>query len=132
MAVFVGMGEKLWDRAIPRISKRELSVRQFYELYMIPNRPVIITDMVEGWGAAKWVKPDGALNTAAIKEEFGSAEVTIHNCSKQIQDLGRLETTDMTVGEYMDWWDIRSKSPDAGQTNLLYLKDWNFCKEHPT
>ncbi len=121
---------EVWDKVIPRISRKQLSVSQFYEEYMIPNRPVIITDMVEGWGATHWVKPDGSLNTAAIKEAFGNAEVTIHNCSRQIQDLGRLETTDMTVGEYLDWWDVRTHSPDADQ--LLYLKDWNFCKENPT
>ena len=123
---------EVWDKAIPRISKKDISVRQFYEAYMIPNRPVIITDMVEGWRATQWVMPDGNLNTAAIREAFGGAEVTIHNCSKQIKDLGRLETADMTVGEYLDWWDGRSQTFNADQANLLYLKDWNFCKENPT
>jgi hypothetical protein len=121
-----------WDKAIPRVSKKVLSIRQFYEVYMIPNRPVIITDMVEGWGAANWVKPDGTLNTVALKKEFGNAEVTVHNCSKVIKDMGRLETTDMTVGQYLDWWDGRSQSADNDKINLLYLKDWNFCKENPT
>jgi hypothetical protein len=119
-----------WEKEIPRISRKALSVRQFYEVYMIPNRPVIITDMVEGWRATDWLKPDGSLNTAVVKEAFGNAEVTVHNCSKQIRDLGRLETKDMTVSEYLDWWELRSQSSDDDQH--LYLKDWNFCKENPT
>ena len=118
-----------WDSTIPRISSRVLSLTRFYKDFMIPNRPLIITDMTEGWGARDWINIDGSIDLLRIQNDFGASEVTVHNCSKQIQDMGRLETLEMSVREYIDWWSNRSGT--SQDENLLYLKDWNFCKEFP-
>jgi len=119
--------DEKWDCVIPRISSKELTVESFYGDFMLKNRPVLITDITEGWEALKWVQKS-KLNSTFIKETFGESQVTIHNCTKHIQDLGRLETTEMTVRNYLEWWDA-SRGSDSG--DVLYLKDWNFCKEHP-
>ena len=116
---------------IPRIPSKDMSSQRFYEDYMIPNRPVIITDLVDGWDVLKWVDGSGRLKTAHVKENFGKSEVTVHNCSNQIRDMGRLETKCMSVGQYLDWWESRSQSCEDQSAELLYLKDWNFCKEFP-
>ena len=117
-----------WDSVIPKISSKELSVARFYDEFMLKNRPVIITEITEGWEALNWINAEGSLNSSKVRESFGTCQVTVHNCSKQIQDLGRLETIEMTVGEYLNWWDGRALQSSE---NLLYLKDWNFCKDFP-
>ena len=128
----------IWDGKIPKISCHELSLRRFYEDFMFSNKPIIIDNLTESWGAMEWVKDDGRLDSAAIIRAFGACQVTVHNCSRTIEDMGRLETKEMSVKEYLSWWESRfktasckkSSSPDRG-SDLLYLKDWNFCKEFP-
>ncbi len=119
--------EDNWDCIIPRISSKELTVENFYRDFMLKNRPVLITDMIEGWEALKWVQKN-QLNSSFVKNTFGASQVSVHNCTKHIQDLGRLETMEMTVGNYLDWWD---SSRGSDSVDVLYLKDWNFCKEYP-
>jgi hypothetical protein len=120
-----------WNSTIPRISSKELSVTSFYRDFMIQNRPLIITNMTDGWEARNWTKDDGTVNTVKIQHSFGSSQVTVHNCSKQIKDMGRLETREMSIGEYLEWWKDRPASSSSQVNDLLYLKDWNFCKEFP-
>ena len=121
-----------WDRNVPRISCEELSLSRFYNEFMIPNMPVIITGLVERWKVRSWILPNGEIDTKKIKQQFGDSQVTVHNCANEIKDMGRLETREMTVREYLEWWENRPKASSTQSTSdLLYLKDWNFCKEHP-
>jgi hypothetical protein len=98
---------------------------------MIPNLPVIITDVLTDCNAAcDWIDAGGAINAAFFAEKFGETEITVHNCSAKV--MGRLKTKTMTIAEYMQCW--RKKSPDVQpkkqpnqQPDLYYLKDWCFC-----
>jgi hypothetical protein len=93
---------------IERRAAHGLSTAEFYEKYMLANKPVIITGAMGSWRAMQdWVTsagtPDARVNTSFLAERFGSAVVTAHNCNRMV--MGRLRTKDMTVAEYMAWWE---------------------------
>jgi len=82
--------------------------------------------------------------------------VTVHNCARRIGGLDQLPTREMTISQFLEWWDGPrlggaggggeggggggSGGGGGGGENdrsretyhdILYLKDWNFGKEFP-
>lgn len=41
------------------------------------------------------------------------------------QPQDQLATCEMSIGQFLDWWD------GTRGDDLLYLKDWNFAKDFP-
>jgi hypothetical protein len=112
------------SNVVPRISAQSLTVGEFYDRFMIPNRPVIITGVLADSKAAKdWIDASGAINAEFFSERFGETEITVHNCSRKV--MGRMKTKSMTIADYMQTWNCKQKQKE--QSNLFYLKDWCFC-----
>ena len=68
--------------------------------------------------------------------------VTVHNCARRIGGLDQLATREMTISQFLEWWDgprlggggVGGGGGGGGSNvddEILYLKDWNFAKEFP-
>ena len=58
--------------------------------------------------AAKKQRPSAArrLDAAHLRAVCGAEEITVHNCAPQARRvMGRLKTSQMTLAEYIGWWD---------------------------
>eukprot|EP00802_Teleaulax_amphioxeia_P010629 Tamp_10657.p1 GENE.Tamp_10657~~Tamp_10657.p1 ORF type:complete len:562 (+),score=108.24 Tamp_10657:2-1687(+) len=85
-----------------------------------------------GWRAwREWVTEDGALNSRLLRDKFGHVCVTAHNCARRVRGMDELMTRQMTVAQFLDWWDGPRAAGNGADVDLFYLKDWNFAKEFP-
>lgn len=85
----------------------KLSHRQFLEDYGVPGKPVVLTEVTEGWKALNWT-PD------SLASRFGDEWVDI-TPSASLEEA----TLEMTLSEYVEYL----KQPDE---RMLYLTSWNF------
>ena len=90
-----------------------LSAEEFREQYARPGKPVILTDVTEGWEALKWT-PDFLAQIAP--------EVEVSAVATDSRSLGQAVT--MSLKEYVDYF----KAPDERK---LYMINWAFEKDHP-
>ena len=147
-----------------------LSYADFSERYMQANRPVVIQGLMRMMTTTNsnknscwksrlwWLKRDHdsdqlVPDTGFLKREFGSEVVPVARQAQSGFSANRPVPSEMTVADYMDWWDsfhaIKKKEQDVvveqdtGDTPsettttttpepLLYLKDWKFVASHPT
>ncbi|XP_074579925.1 arginine-specific demethylase JMJ20 isoform X2 [Curcuma longa] len=121
---------------VERIDGRALSYDEFVERYLKPNRPVVLTGLMDDWrAAADWLAPDGGgPNLHFFADHFGKSVVQVADCStREFTDQKRQE---MTVAEFISYWlklslEKRSVLCSDESKPLLYLKDWHFNKEYP-
>jgi histone arginine demethylase JMJD6 len=75
--------------------RHNLSLGEFRETYLRPQRPVVITDAIEHW-------PARSLWTFAyFKERFGTARVGVHRYDEE-HEFRPDAVSEMTLGEYVD------------------------------
>ncbi|KAL4584910.1 hypothetical protein LXL04_009521 [Taraxacum kok-saghyz] len=122
---------------VEKVNGNELSYTSFVENYFSKNKPVVLTGLMDDWGACRnWVFDDGRPNLQFISSTFGNSKVQVADCgSREFTDQNR---SDMSVSEFIaKWHDVSSTengNPSTSKLNgntLLYLKDWHFVKEYP-
>jgi hypothetical protein len=103
--------------SVPRVRLSSLSVQEFRDQYMLPNKPVLLTGATAAWRAVReWVSADGQPNVQELANAFGNSMVSVVG-----RNGGRRQ---MTVAEYAGWWEARETSSDP--EDVLYLKDWHL------
>lgn len=116
---------------IPRISSNTLSYDDFFENYMLANKPVIITEISDHWNCVKkWLKMnEKVIDFEYLKENLKDRSVPVANCSKQY--FNSHEKSEISLHKYLDWWkDFIASGHDSKDTDdLLYLKDWHLQQE---
>lgn len=118
------------EEAVPRRPIDSLTPAEFRRLYLVPNRPVVLTGATVGWRAASdWVTADGEPDLPALARLFGEDVVPVADCSRNGRLGGRAAAAcrDMRVAEYAAWWQGSGRA--SGE--CLYLKDWTFAAKHP-
>lgn len=118
--------------SIPKISSDTLSYDDFFERYMLPNRPVIITDVSQSWTCVKkWLKAnETAIDFDSLRQHLKDRLVPVANCSKQ--HFNSHEKSETHLHKYLDWWEKYAASNHQLEDNneeLLYLKDWHLQQE---
>ncbi|KAK2993203.1 hypothetical protein RJ640_005171 [Escallonia rubra] len=122
---------------VEKVNGKELTYSDFVQRYLLTNRPVILTGLMDDWRSCKdWVLDDGRPNLPFLSSHFGNSKVQVADCgSRDFTDQKRIE---MSVSEFIEHWlelslkdynNISTKE-DCGKS-LLYLKDWHFVKEYP-
>ncbi|XP_002977533.2 jmjC domain-containing protein 4 isoform X2 [Selaginella moellendorffii] len=111
---------------VPVEDGTSLSYQEFRERYLLPNKPVLVTGLMEHWRASRdWVDDHGKPDLEFLARNFGGSKIQVADCGeREFTDQKRLE---MTVSEFVTHW----KSDDPERRALLYLKDWHFVKEFP-
>ena len=78
------------EEAVPRRPIDSLTPAEFRRLYLVPNRPVVLTGATVGWRAASdWVTADGEPDLPALARLFGQDVVPVADCSRNGRLGGR-------------------------------------------
>ena len=118
-------------REIERRHCRDLDYNDFVSTFMIPNQPVIIGGLMEGWRATQeWASADNhgisRPNLQRLADLFGNDIVPVHVQARGGFTTNRPKKVEMTLAEYANWWESRTDD----DSELLYLKDWKFAAVH--
>jgi hypothetical protein len=142
-------------QTITAVEKRSgLSYDDFFKNYLVPNKPVIITDLHTNFLCTQhWTKLDNNVrrpNFEYLSQNFGASKINVAQCNEQqYNDQKRLP---MNFQEYITYWKTRieqrnncpkqehesdtdedtcPKSRDYLDASLLYLKDWHLIQQYP-
>ena len=76
---------------IDRVDANQLSYDAFWAGYMLENRPVVISNVTEGWRSVEeWVAADGTLDLDAICRRCARSTVQVADCnSKESSESGQ-------------------------------------------
>ncbi|EOY20877.1 2-oxoglutarate (2OG) and Fe(II)-dependent oxygenase superfamily protein isoform 2, partial [Theobroma cacao] len=126
------MGIKIGGQ-IEKVNGRELSYSEFAERYLAKNQPVVLTGLMDDWGACKdWVSSNGQPNLHFFSTHFGKSKVQVADCgAREFTDQKRVE---MSVLEFVNHWlqgSVEDLDGNGNGKSVLYLKDWHFVKEYP-
>lgn len=117
--------------SIPRVSSNHLTYDDFFQNYMLLNRPVIITEVSANWECVhKWLKMnEKVIDFDYLKANLTDRPVPVANCSKQY--FNAHEKSEISLHKYLDWWRefISSGHSLTAHDDLLYLKDWHLQQE---
>jgi len=111
--------------------KSPLAYDEMFKTILMKNQLCVIgPEATKNWRSRQlWVKPDGTPNFEYIKENFGDVTAPVADCSRvEYNAHSKLE---MTVKDFVDYWeDYGAKSYDKNE-RCLYLKDWHFTRDFP-
>lgn len=116
--------------SIPRISDNKLSYDEFFQTYMLSNKPVLITDISQNWDCVKnWLMVnEKSINFKYLRDHLKDRPVPVANCSKQ--QFNAHEKSEISLHKYLDWWEkYIASNHSLNSEDLLYLKDWHLQQE---
>ena len=106
----------------PVKNSENMSYNDFFHQHMVKNLPCLIKNLMTNWKAMT----DYVINNEPNIDFFATLdttkEVPVANCSAKY--FNSQEKCSMTLQEYLDYW-------MSDRSELLYLKDWHFTKDHP-
>ena len=106
----------------PVKNSENMSYNEFFHQHMLKNSPCLIKNLMTNWKAMT----DFVINNEPNIDFFATLdtakEVPVANCSAKY--FNSQEKFSMTLQEYLDYW-------MSDRSELLYLKDWHFTKDHP-
>jgi len=108
-----------------------LSYDEMFRDILMKNQLCIIgPSATETWCSRQlWVKQDGTPNFDYIKENFGNATAPVADCCKnEFNSHCKLE---MTVKDFVEYWQRYSTVSKSEKERCLYLKDWHFTRDFP-
>jgi len=112
--------EKLAE--FPIKNSENMNYNEFFHQHLVKNSPCLIKNLMKNWKAMT----DFVLNNEPNIDFFATTldstlEVPVANCSAKY--FNSQEKCSMTLQEYADYW-------KSERSELLYLKDWHFTKDH--
>ena len=99
-----------------------MSYNEFFHQHMVKNLPCLIKNLMTNWKAMTDFVLDNEPNIDFFATLDTTKEVPVANCSAKY--FNSQEKCSMTLQEYLDYW-------MSDRSELLYLKDWHFTKDHP-
>ncbi|KAI6240175.1 JmjC domain-containing protein 4 isoform X1 [Aphelenchoides fujianensis] len=97
----------------PRVDADQLSTADFIKNFLLPNKPVIITNATKGWKAVeKFLGDDGKPDFDFLLQEFGRQTVPVTTCS-----TGKVEK--------MPSSDEYRRNPFTDK----YIRDWHLFSD---
>ncbi|XP_052812566.1 2-oxoglutarate and iron-dependent oxygenase JMJD4-like isoform X2 [Mya arenaria] len=108
-----------------------IEYQKFFVDYLLPNKPCIFSpNVTELWNSRKlWVTGDGKPNIAYLRKHFGDAVVPVADC--KVEQYSSHPKREMTLNEYLDYWQEYQAKDYPPDLPCLYLKDWHFTKAFP-
>jgi len=109
------------EQTFPLVDRRSgLSLREFRHEYLFPQRPVVITDTLNGWAAlAKWTFPFFA-------GRYGRDQVRVYRYDRE-EEFQDKAAEHVTFGSY-----IEAVTSQDWSSYPYYLRDnWRLLHDHP-
>lgn len=109
-----------------------LTYNAFFDKFMTKNVPVIITGIADQWECMNWINDSKTqchsscgVNFEYLKQKIHNEQnVPIANCSKVY--FNSHEKTEITFGQFIDYWQHQVQADERESNELLYLKDWHL------
>ncbi|KAF0706119.1 hypothetical protein AaE_014263 [Aphanomyces astaci] len=116
---------------VPRIDAAALSYEAFCELYMAPNRPVLIRNIGSDWPIYHaWRRSEhNDVNHAYLRATFGHATVPVVGYGR-LDAYGEEDRCTMPLGFSVATYLTLLESGEA-QAAQKYMKDWHFTRDFP-
>ncbi|XP_049548391.1 2-oxoglutarate and iron-dependent oxygenase JMJD4 homolog [Anopheles darlingi] len=115
---------------IERVALKDFSYNEFFQKYMRPNRPVIITSVADGWDCfRRWIDRSvhpHRLDVQFLRGTIPNLTVPIADCAKQHYNAH--EKTEMKLYDFLDSW---TDHQDTEVRSRYYLKDWHLRSAIP-
>ncbi|XP_021341709.1 uncharacterized protein LOC110442430 isoform X2 [Mizuhopecten yessoensis] len=104
-----------------RICPSDISYDDFFQKYLLQNKPCIISsELTQDWLSRRhWI--DG---------ETGDAVAPVANCGQEKFSSQCKE--EMRMSEFLDYWGNYMSKGHPRSQKCLYLKDWHFTKAFPS
>ncbi|XP_074629189.1 2-oxoglutarate and iron-dependent oxygenase JMJD4-like isoform X2 [Acropora palmata] len=101
----------------------------FFRDFLLENQLCVFSsEITEDWRSRKEWVTNGKPNLEFLSNRFGYAIAPVANCSQA--EYNSQVKQDMSVTEFCDYWKS-SFQDEKNKTEVLYLKDWHFCKAFP-
>ncbi|XP_067018397.1 2-oxoglutarate and iron-dependent oxygenase JMJD4-like isoform X3 [Acropora muricata] len=98
----------------------------FFRDFLLANQLCVFSsEITEDWRSRKEWVTNGKPNLEFLSNRFGHAIAPVANCSQA--EYNSQVKQDMSVTEFCDYWKS-SFQDEKNKTEVLYLKDWHFCK----
>lgn len=122
----------------------ELSYQNFFTNYLLPNIPVLVTGISQGWECMNWTRTDQNAHNDQCGIDFsylvgklgGCVKVPVADCQQEY--FNSHKKLDLSFNEFIDYWRNRVQPvadaehlPCDKAESLLYLKDWHLRRELP-
>ncbi|XP_071448147.1 2-oxoglutarate and iron-dependent oxygenase JMJD4 [Hetaerina americana] len=113
---------------IARISG-DVPYSEFFHKYMANNIPCIFEESVtKSWLSRKlWVK-DELPNFEYLRENFGETIAPVANCNENY--FGSQKKTDMSISDFLRYWEEFISKNYPADMPVLYLKDWHMKRNY--
>ncbi|XP_078600346.1 2-oxoglutarate and iron-dependent oxygenase JMJD4-like isoform X1 [Branchiostoma floridae x Branchiostoma japonicum] len=110
---------------------KPITYQEFFSSYLRTNRPCLFGSHVTShWRSRReWASEDGKPNWNALKQLFGQLTVPVADCKKV--EYQAQPKCDMTLAEFLHYWQDYCTSHHNPSKPCLYLKDWHFCRSVP-
>lgn len=106
--------------SIPKISINNINYNEFFKDYMLPNIPVLLTEVSTEWECKNWINgKTNQINFEYLKENISNMKVPVANCS--VKYFNSHEKSEINFYDFLDYW----RTGDY-ENNLFYLKDWHL------
>lgn len=117
-------------------------MKQFWKEYLIPNKPVCLTDLTQNWNC--WndfrLKNTNTLNFEWLDQKFGSLLVPVVDTSKQTSYFSAADSDSISNQQQQNQWSFSSylkylkernttTTQNDSSSSKFYLKDWHFVSE---
>lgn len=107
----------------------KLTYANFFNEYLLNNKPCKILDVCQNWEATKlWVQ-DGKPNFSYLHNKYGPSKVTLYNCNEKYFNSQKTEQCEFT--DYLKYWEQNIIIKNRSEQRLLYLKDWHLKNQFP-
>lgn len=132
--------EKYKEPSYPFVNEIEehhvdnLSYNDFFDRFMVLNKPVLISGIADQWECMNWIDSKNTVNSGTnfdyLKEKISlTQDVPIANCSKVY--FNSHEKSEMKFVDFVNYWQNQIQQNDSQSNNLLYLKDWHLRRSQP-
>ncbi|BFZ21753.1 hypothetical protein BsWGS_24792 [Bradybaena similaris] len=107
------------------------SYEDFFQNILLKNQLCIIgSEATADWTSRKnWVASDGRPNFAYLLKHFGESVAPVADCNSE--EFCAHPKTEMTVRDYLAYWQSYRSQDHPQSKSCLYLKDWHFVRDFP-
>lgn len=127
--MFFEINEKLHDlninkiEAIPLLNKTQLSYDDFFQNFMLQNKPCIIKNITEDWNSTKCWVTNNCINFDHLRTQYSNFNVSIYNCLEK--EFNSQKCYNSTLSNYLDYFQGIDDNAES-YNRLDYLKNWHL------
>lgn len=105
------------------LNQNDLTYDQFFQNFMLLNKPCIIKNVTSEWNSSKFWINENDINFNYLREQYGHMDVTVYNCLEK--EFNSQKCYDTSFDKYLDYFQAVDKNAESCD-RLDYLKNWHL------